>query len=90
MSSVDSLGRLRSLAAYYKEILAAQIRTTGRHYLDLGAVFSRGLVADLSPFVSSFDELVTRSELRFRIEPASSKDIETTLEAAEKEETPGN
>ncbi len=87
MSNSRSLERLRHLAAYYKDVLAAQIQSAGRHYLDLGAVVGRGLVADPSPFLSRFDEITSQSELRLQIEPASPVTLEKVLDAAERAES---
>ncbi|MEW6663181.1 MAG: hypothetical protein ACOY9Y_04125 [Bacillota bacterium] len=44
---MDSTERIRNLAAYYRDVLAALLQNAGKYYTDIGAVAGRGLVADL-------------------------------------------
>ncbi len=76
------MNKLSSLAKYYRDLLFSLSSQAGKHFIDINAVLRYGLTTDLSLFIPEIEELITNGIIRFKIEKASSDDVDKIVETA--------
>lgn len=84
-ASPSTKEQLKQLAGYYRDVIAAFVHKGGRHFHDLRNVRSGAILADLLPFLQSWQDILDAEEIRITL-PAVSQEQVTQVVALSTEQ----